>query len=109
VNADIACDDGLPCTANDRCTSGVCSGAPPCDTVCSHCDGATCASLCGVPVTRGASPLVSDALFTLQASVGIATCPPCHCDVDAGGSITATDAFRVLRAAVGLAVELVCS
>lgn len=50
----------------------------------------------------------SDALGTLRAAVGSATCLPCVCDVDSNGSFTASDALRVLRHAVGQGIELTC-
>ncbi|HYB99850.1 MAG TPA: hypothetical protein VEC57_12035 [Candidatus Limnocylindrales bacterium] len=50
----------------------------------------------------------SDALGTLRAAVGSASCLPCVCDVDSSGTFTASDALRVLRNAVGQAIELNC-
>lgn len=56
---------------------------------------------CGVPVSGGAKPAASDALFVLKAAVGGETCDVCLCDVDGSGSVAAGDALAVLRAAVG--------
>jgi len=50
----------------------------------------------------------SDALFILQASVGLRTCELCVCDVTGDGNVSATDALVVLRAAVDLPVSLMC-
>lgn len=89
---DAECADGNACTLNDACTAGVC----------------TRDSFCGVPSSRGAEPVASDALFALRAAVGSVSCPLCECDVDAGGSITATDALTILQGSVGLGVSLDC-
>jgi hypothetical protein len=50
----------------------------------------------------------SDALIALSASVGLAACELCICDVDNNASITASDALRILNAAVGLPAGLTC-
>lgn len=50
----------------------------------------------------------SDALIVLSASVGIAECPLCVCDVNDSGGITATDALLVVRYAVGQPLTLEC-
>lgn len=64
---------------------------------------------CGAPVSRqGGAPNATDALFTLQAAVGLTECRLCDCDVDDGGSITALDALTILNAAVGIDVPLTC-
>jgi hypothetical protein len=49
-----------------------------------------------------------DAQISLAASVGLATCELCNCDVDGSATITASDALRILNKSVGLPVELVC-
>jgi hypothetical protein len=49
----------------------------------------------------------SDALIVLSASVGIAECPLCVCDVNDSGGISATDALLV-RYAVGQPLTLQC-
>lgn len=56
---------------------------------------------CGQPVSDGATPTASDALFILGAAVGTQTCDPCVCDTNASGGITAGDALATLAAAVG--------
>ncbi len=50
----------------------------------------------------------SDALFTLNAAVGLGACELCVCDVDDSGAITASDALAVLKLAVGIDVPLNC-
>ncbi len=73
--------------------------------------------ICGDPVDPGALVVVparpevvtaSDALFALNAAVGLLSCELCVCDVDDSGVITAGDALRILTAAVGGAVTLDC-
>jgi hypothetical protein len=61
---------------------------------------------CGDPTGNGVT--ATDALFTLQAAIGLQVCDPCLCDADGNESVTATDALRVLNAAVGQASELLC-
>ena len=64
---------------------------------------------CGGPVSRiDGSPTATDALYTLNAAVGLVACRLCDCDVDDGGSITALDALTILNAAVGTPVTLTC-
>jgi Tol biopolymer transport system component len=66
---------------------------------------------CGAPVSRfesGQNPTASDALFTLQAAVGVASCATCECDVNTDAKVTATDALQILKAAVGQGVTLTC-
>ena len=50
----------------------------------------------------------TDALFVLQAAVGLQTCAVEICDANGDGDISATDASMVLAAAVGLPVDFVC-
>ena len=64
---------------------------------------------CGQPLSTGASPVATDALFMLGAAVGTQTCELCVCDVNNDGSIAATDALIGLNAAVGQPVSLNCS
>ena len=63
---------------------------------------------CGQPLSVGASPVATDALFILGAAVAVQTCELCVCDVTDDGAITATDALTTLAAAVGQAVTLNC-
>lgn len=63
---------------------------------------------CGQPLSTGTEPTASDALFALNAAVGLVTCSIRSCDVDASCSITAVDALRILRRSVGLPVVLSC-
>jgi hypothetical protein len=62
---------------------------------------------CGDPTTDGATT-ATDALFVLQAAVGIQTCELCICDVNDSGAVTASDALAVLGFAVGQSIELSC-
>lgn len=71
----------------------------------------TCAD--PVALTVGDVPLAgdvtaSDALFILNAAVGIQTCELCVCDADGSGGVAATDALLTLQAAVGQPVPLEC-
>jgi hypothetical protein len=50
----------------------------------------------------------TDALFVLQAAVGLRECSLELCDVNGDGQITATDASMLLQVAVGLPVALSC-
>ena len=65
---------------------------------------------CAQPVSSGASPVASDCLFILGASVGIQSCEPdaCVCDPSGDGNIVATDALLCLNAAVGNPATLDC-
>lgn len=66
------------------------------------------AALTSAPIATGELITASDALFTLNAAVGAASCLACVCDVNGDGSITATDALLILSAAVGIDVTLAC-
>jgi hypothetical protein len=57
---------------------------------------------------NGGGITATDALFILQAAIGIQTCMLCVCDVAGTGSISATDALIALNAAVGQSVPLAC-
>jgi len=129
VDNTAACDDGLSCTTNDHCDSGICTGtatgcgngvidaecAEECDdgdtlfTNGDYCD-ATCRRVpCGQPANpAGQAPKASDALFTLRVAVGQTSCDRRVCDVDDSGTVSASDALRILRVAVGQPVELGC-
>jgi hypothetical protein len=63
---------------------------------------------CGDP-DDSAATTAPDALFALQASVGLAQCDSCVCDVDSSGGITAVDALRILNLAVGLSTDIQCT
>ena len=126
------CDDGRECTENDQCTAGVCAGSeipPGCDQCgnglvegdedcddgdTEHDNGEFCAEdcslvACGQPTDSGGPrPTASDALFTLRAAVGQASCDRRVCDVDDSGRTTATDALIILKVAVGGAGSLDC-
>lgn len=62
----------------------------------------------GAGVTAPRVITASDALIVLSASVGIAECPLCVCDVNDSGGITATDALLLVRYAVGQPLTLQC-
>ena len=87
-----SCEDGNACTLDDECTDGLCIRT----------------TFCGVPITRGDKPLVSDALFILRASIGLESCTICECDVNTDLMITVSDALGVLQASVGIPVTLYC-
>jgi hypothetical protein len=55
---------------------------------------------CGVPVTGGARPLATDALFVLRTGVDLEDCDLRVCDLDDSGAVSATDALTDLLAAV---------
>ena len=63
---------------------------------------------CGQPVSTGAGPLASDALFTLRASVLLERCRPPVCDADGNCVVSTSDALRILQKAVGEDVILNC-
>lgn len=64
--------------------------------------------VCADPAPVRGAITATDALATLQAAVGLATCELCICDVDGSGAVTATDALFTLTAAVGQPVSLDC-
>lgn len=99
------CDDGLDCTTNDVCFSGECGGTDTCP------DGQQCSFESGVCVAEGGgcgdptndgNTTASDALFALNAAVGLQTCQICVCDVDNSAALSASDALRLLNFAVGI-------
>ncbi len=87
-----SCEDGNACTLDDECMEGTCIRT----------------TFCGVPVSRGEKPLVSDALYVLRASVGLEICTICECDVNTDGKTTVSDALGVLQTTVDLPVTLGC-
>jgi hypothetical protein len=96
----------------DSCAEGTAQPDPGA-AQCLACDtaspvGATECRPCAQPVSTGANPLASDALFILRTAVGSETCVECVCDVDASGSVRASDSLSALRAAVGLNVTTRC-
>jgi hypothetical protein len=91
-----SCDDDDPCTGEDLCGAGSCSGI----YLVTEC--------CGDPDSSGGVG-VTDALLILQNAVGIDVfCPLALCDVNGSGSVTASDALMALRVAVGTDLELAC-
>jgi hypothetical protein len=63
---------------------------------------------CGQPVTGGASPTASDALYVLRAAVGSVQCEAAVCDTDGSCAVTAGDALRLLWYVTGQPLELSC-
>jgi hypothetical protein len=63
--------------------------------------------MCGDPVPDRVVT-ATDALFALNAAVGLEVCELCLCDSDGSGSIAATDASILLQVAVGQGIELAC-
>ena len=104
------CDDSDTCTIGDVCADGFCSGASPCDTECEACGGdGSCLSRCGHPVSAASGRLsASDALFMLQAGIGLKVCALCICDINASGGTTATDALVALQVGVGFDLPIEC-
>lgn len=66
------------------------------------------AARCAQPTSSGSSPTATDALFILNAAVGLTSCELCVCDVDGSGAITASDALIALQIAVGGLIPLQC-
>jgi hypothetical protein len=62
---------------------------------------------CGDPTGDG-DISATDALFTLNAAIGLATCSLAYCDVDDSGTVAASDALAILNVAIGLPLELSC-
>jgi hypothetical protein len=62
---------------------------------------------CGDPTGDG-EVTATDALFTLNAAVGLVSCDLAYCDVNDSGAVSAPDALAILNFAIGLAVELAC-
>ncbi len=122
-NVVVSCDDGLPCTLEDVCVNGVCSGLSVCEGECEICTVDGCVRHCGDPVNPGGFSFpgqtvgapsgariitAADALHSLQAAVGLVPCPLCVCDVNDDETVTASDALAILRRAVGLPSENFC-
>jgi len=57
---------------------------------------------------RGSLVTASDALYILNAAVGVLTCELCICDADGQGTVAASDALLALKKAVGEPIELAC-
>ena len=99
------CSDDLDCTTGDTCFVGHCQGTDICP------DGEACSvetgvcedegGGCGDPTVDGRTT-ASDALYALNAAVGLQTCALCVCDVDNSSTMSATDALRLLNFAVSI-------
>jgi hypothetical protein len=66
------------------------------------------AAKCGQPLSNGAQPTATDALYILRSSVGTVLCTLSACDTSSDCVVTASDALRSLQAAVGRTVKLGC-
>ena len=62
---------------------------------------------CGDPTGDG-QVTATDALLALNASVGLASCALCLCDVNDDGIVSATDSLMLLNVAVGQPLSLTC-
>lgn len=62
---------------------------------------------CGDPTGDG-EVTATDALFALNAAVGLTTCDVAYCDVDDSGTVAASDALAILNAAIGIPIDLSC-
>lgn len=110
--ADAQCNDGNGCTL-DRCNTDTgaceyepaCAAGPGCQDTCDENAGAC--RLCGRPYDN--LHCIVNAVFVLQAAVGLRDCELCTCDVDSSGEVTASDALDILRSCVGLPTDLQCS
>jgi len=64
---------------------------------------------CAQPVSSGPTPVSTDCLYILQASIGLQTCSPaCICSPNGDDTIAATDALICLSVSVGVEVPLNC-
>jgi Tol biopolymer transport system component len=105
------CDSFSPALAVEAGQRGF--FASNCDEVGMNADGSTeifeaSFCVCGGPVSRANPPVASDALFALNAAIGVTQCALCDCDVDNSGKVSATDALIILNASIGLQVGLDC-
>lgn len=109
---DSQCNDGNGCTL-DACNtdtgaceySAACASGPGCQDTCDE-DARAC-RLCGRPL--GNRQCITNAVFILQASLGLRDCDLCLCDTDSSGTITSSDALRVLRTCVSLPSDMLCT
>jgi hypothetical protein len=62
---------------------------------------------CGDPTGDG-DVTATDALFSLNAAIGLTTCDLAYCDVDDSGAVAASDALAILNVAIGIPIELSC-
>lgn len=97
-----------PCRLSDIESAGAPKGSPVegVEVIVSNisCDGVGITT----STTGATTTTATDALFALNAAVGLQTCAPCICDVAGSGSVAASDALLLLNAAVGVPVELAC-
>jgi hypothetical protein len=105
ANSVTECDDGDPCTEDDICAVGVCSGTeiPDCMVTTTTLPCPVCGDF-----NEDCRITASDALAVLQAAVGIQACSLSVCDWSGNGEITALDALAVLRASVDLPSNPMC-
>jgi Tol biopolymer transport system component len=105
------CDSFSPALAVQAGARGF--FASNCDEAGMNADGSTeifeaSFCVCGAPVSRSNPPVASDALFALNAAIGVTQCSLCDCDVDDSGKVSATDALIILNASIGLQIDLDC-
>ncbi len=111
INDNASCSDGdSMCTFRDTCAAGMCIGEPLCRPGCERCDAGSCTSLCGNPHDPQVDAItISDALFSLRASVGLESCALCVCDVNNDSRIAPSDTLITLRSIVLLPTVFDCS
>lgn len=86
-----------------------CDDGDPAFTPGDYCDDRCRLLPCGKPThSSGPAPTASDALFSLRAAVGLASCDLRVCDANHSTALTATDGLLLLKAAVGQRVGLDC-
>jgi cysteine-rich repeat protein len=94
------CADFFACIEGGTCNRGECKVPGATLQLCRDDDGECL--VCGQPVSAGDGPTATDALYALQASVGLSECLPCICDVTFDGNVTSADALRLLNQAIAL-------
>ncbi len=100
-----ACGDGLvDALAGEACDDGEANS----DASGHYCRVSCSARACGQPVSTGASPTSTDALYSLRSGVGLEYCDAEVCDVNGNGANTASDALAILQAAVDIEVTMAC-
>jgi subtilisin family serine protease len=105
-SAGSACDDGDPCTMNDECSAGTCSGEPSDSPECTTTTTIE-QQMCGDASNDG-KITAGDAQISLRTAVGTGDCTVDVCDYSGDGRVTATDANFILRVAVGQSLEPKC-
>jgi hypothetical protein len=62
----------------------------------------------GAGLTAVFTVAATDALFALNAAVGLQACDSRVCDASGDGNLSAVDALMILQSAVGGSVDLMC-